>query len=185
VEGLGTLELSINVSARMLEGEEIRAIEVDVAAAALAKPAPEPEYESPSVEPAEEMPEPASSFAEASADRPEPEPATEPQPLATQDVPEKPPSVGDELTPLGGAADEPLGAPLNGQEHDDLRIPELPQEEKILLEEDLNTAVSGPSSSEPALEYDPTLQPLDFDFPETASEEAPKKKGLFGRFKKK
>ena len=199
VEGLGTLELTVNVSARLLEKGEAVTVEIDIAGAALTgnQPAPEPEP----------APTPESTSAKATADRPEPapEPAPEPEPepepepvpshtngviegpeqLVVQEVPEKSLSGDEELPPLGEAPAEPLGAPLDGQTPDDFRIPDLPQEEKILLEEDLNTAESGPSSPELTSEYNPTVQPLEFDFPDTEPEEEPKKKGLFGRFKRK
>ena len=151
VEGLGTLELTVNVSAKLLEKGEAVTVEVNVTGAALAGNLPEPERE----------------------------------PLVAQEVPVEPPPVEKELPLLEEAPAEPLGAPLDGQAPDDFHIPDLPQEEKILLEEDLNTAEPGPSSPEPASGYDPTVQPLEFDFPDTEPEEEPKKKGLFGRFKKK
>jgi signal recognition particle receptor subunit beta len=168
VDGVGTIELSINVSARMLEEGEIRALEIDVAGVALTGTTPAPEF----------VPSHAESVIEAAA------PEIEPGGLAAEEVPEDPVSMKKDLPPLGNAPDEPLGVPLDGQEGDDLRIPDLPQEEKVLLEEDLGTAPPEPSSPEPTTEYDPTVQPLDFDFPEPEPEEEPKK-GLFGRLKKK
>ena len=120
---------------------------------------------------------------------PEPEPQSGPEvdPIATQETPENTLSMDEELAPLEDAPDEPLGAPLDGYEHDDLRILlDLPQEEKVLLKEDLDTAAAGMSSPEPASEYDPTAPSHEFDFPDTETEEeGPKKTGLFGRFGKK
>jgi hypothetical protein len=52
------------------------------------------------------------------------------------------------------------------------------------MEDNLDTEVSGPSSTKKAMEYDPTVGPLDLDFKRPEPEEE-SKKGLFGRFGRK
>jgi signal recognition particle receptor subunit beta len=187
VEGLGTLELSININARMLEREEGRSLEVDVSGAALGVSEPERQPE-PVLPEIGNQPSVIGKVEPETESEPEPEPQSGPEVdlIAIQEAPENTLSMDGELAPLEDAPNEPLGAPLDGQEHDDLRIPDLPQEEKVILKEDLDTASAGMSSPEPASEYDPTAPSLEFDFPDTETEEEePKKTGLFGRFKKK
>jgi len=192
VEEIGTLELSINISARILEGGVLKAVGIDVSGAALANirtdPAPPspsdtaeavPEGKSP-----EKGPEPGPNHARREVGAVVPEPEYYAESAAVREVPGGPPSEDKELAPLGETSGEPLGMPLDGQD-DDLHIPDLPQEEKKILDEDPAIASPGPSSPEPISGYDPTVQALDFDFPETELEnEEPRRKGLFGRFKK-
>jgi len=175
VDGIGTLELAIRISARVLEEGERKALKIDVTRAALVEHAlaSEPEVTDAAVVHADETPATL------------PETGIESEPLAEPETDAEVLEVKTDLPPLGGQAEEPLGSPLDGQESEDLYIPELPQTEKILLEEDLDAVEPEPSSPEPVSGYDPTLQPLDFDFPETEPEEEAPKKGLFGRFKKK
>jgi hypothetical protein len=225
VEGIGTLELSISVSAKMVENDE--SVEVQVESAAIVGTEPEPDIASdtdsdPVLEPESQETEsveaePAEAPVEAPVPEPEPKPEPVPEPElapastfaeASVDMPEPAPETDIPLPPLGEESAEPLGAPLDGQEGSTvtdsvsdtdpdtelLDFPEvtppemLHEDEKILLDEDISPeseSVSETGSSQ----YDPAAEPIDL-FAESENEPAPeepapKKKGLFGRFKKK
>ena len=193
VEGVGTLELSISINARMLEKGEVRTIDLGVAVPDGPYPASGSAFTEASAV--------ASTSAEAMVDKedmtdkttdksdPAPEPADEivpePEPLPASEDGSKSPSSSVDLPPLSDDQEEPLGPPLDGQEPDDVEISDLPGEDKILLDDDLETSAGEPSLSKPAAGYDPTVPSMDFDFPETGHDEEPPKKGLFGRLKKK
>jgi signal recognition particle receptor subunit beta len=204
VEGIGTLELSIAVTAKIVE--EGRRVEITVDGASLAGELPGPD--SLPVEPQSDLQETVP--AEAPEPEPEPEPASEPEP-------EPAPETDIPLPPLGEESTEPLGAPINGQEDtsdadtvsdsaassappaEPLDFPAVPDEllhedEKILLDEDVASEPESVSETG-SLQYDPTAEPIDLfaeNGPESTQEPehdpeepAPKKKGLFGRFGKK
>jgi hypothetical protein len=182
------MELSINISARMLEKDEIRTLEIDVDGATITGTKAAPSF--PIASTVAEAGGGRTAHRKAADDKVEEKPEYEPlpgagsEPLAGREIPEDPVTMTEDLPPLGNSPDEPLGEPLDGQEHDDLRIPDLAQEEKFLMEDNLDTEVSGPSSTKKTMEYDPTVGLLDLDFkgPEPGEES---KKGLFGRFGKK
>jgi hypothetical protein len=209
LEDLGTLELSINIRARVLEKGEMRSVSVDVSGAALEVPDPDSGYGEPEEEldelsaeaMADDLPEmqlesdpspplePNAASVGRTIEAPVPELELNPEPesLAQQQIEAKQQGESDHLPPLGGSSDEPLGAPLDGQDQDVLDLPELPQEkEKILLDEDLkNVPKATPPPSRPG-GYDPGVRPPDITFPETEPEDdEPKRRGLFGRRKKK
>lgn len=178
IEGVGTLELSISINARMLEKGEVRTITVGMSSATLSDS------------------EPASGRADvvveesASMISPIPEPANDKTDRKNNSTAERNPVVEpkelqDNLPPLEDITDEPLGSPLDGQESDEQDDQELSQGEKILLQEDLDPPAAEAPEYEPDAGYDPTIQPLELDFPELAMEENKPKKGLFGRFKKR
>lgn len=189
VEGLGTVQLTLAVSCRLLDGGESRAVEVQVTNATLNSEAPlsvresgpGPDHVHP--EPGREIEGPESVQPVEFAHRP----AVESEPLAVPEETAESMPLDRDLPPLDEAPGEPLGAPLDGQDPDDLDIPGLPQDEKILTAEDVNEAPDEKVPDEPSPEeYDPTVPPMEFDFPETETEdEQPRKKGFFGRFKKK
>jgi len=189
VKDIGTLELSLNISARILEDGAVKAVEVHGLGDAPAGPLKQASPPLPQADTGggtqerfpEDRPEQVTIRAGSPAGS-----ARDSGSSVTRDAPAKPSSEDEELPPLSEISEEPLGVPLDGQEVDDLYIPELQQEEKKILDEDPAVAPHKPSSTGPASGYDPTVQPLDFDFPETESEnEEPRKKGLLGRFKKK
>ncbi|MGD8353774.1 MAG: hypothetical protein PVJ01_06370, partial [Pseudomonadota bacterium] len=214
LEGLGTLELLISIRARVLEKGEMRSVNVDVSGAvrdglvhaAASSPGETgrdkknggEQGSAQSVEKVPEVKPPLSGEnTEGSKDNVieapepvldlEPDPEPEPQPLANPGTKEGRYRAEGTLPPLGEPSDQPLGAPLDGQDMDEMDLPDLPgEEEKILLDDDLEPAASLKSSPDPSPDYDPSAQPLDFDFPETGPEvDKPKKRGLFGLRKKK
>ncbi|MDT8394887.1 MAG: hypothetical protein RRA32_00390 [bacterium] len=182
VKGIGTLELSIMVTAKIVE--EDRSLEVQVESAAIEGAEPEIDTDTDT----DTVLEPVFTSGEAVVDKPEPEPETE-----TVTETETPPPLGEESA-------EPLGAPLDGQEMDPevepLDVPEAPlpevflDDEKILTDDDAAPAdtIATDSTEHPLDRYDPTAKPIDL-FAESGDEPAPqepapKKKGFFGRFKK-
>ena len=202
IEDVGTLELNINISARVLKDGEIRSVDIDTVNIAADRPeggpvqdkavpaAPEQSVTVPHESPSSVEAQTAldSQGADILLD------GAEPEPLSPEEAAPDPTSLGNDLPPLGENTGEPLGAPLDGQEPESFDIPDLPQEEdKIILDEeepvaakDVKDAMEEVHAPVVSSDYDPSVQPLDLDFSDTTTQEAtPKKKGLFGRLGKK
>ena len=182
-EGTGVLETLTEIVRMVMKDlrDQFRSQAEERTAVSDTATAPPPEPASPSAE--------ASSFAKATEDKTEDRPAPETESETVSET--------HSLPPLGEEAAGPLSAPLDGQEEDPtlvpLDFPDVPHEdEKILLDDEVSATTDEPSPqvSETAHDqYDPTAGSVDL-FAETdddpgPEEPAPKKKGLFDRFKKK
>ena len=92
----------------------------------------------------------------------------------------------DDLLPLGSEPDEPLGAPLDGQEGNRFDMPD-DRDGKTFPGEEVMPPPFEPAPSDPVPEYDPAPRPLDIldEGPPGPGEPEPKKKGILDKFLKK
>jgi len=177
VEGIGKVELSISVRARLLSEGDEKILEADLQGTEIDTSDQIKPLETPVIE---RVPEPAP-----------PEQGVQDVSLESKVEVGKKFSGEKELPPLGELSEEPLGAPLDGQEDGSREIlePSASGEEKDILEADDETVspVHDAASTEPSQEYDPTTQPIDLFEEEKPGpqEPEPKKKGVLGLFKKK
>jgi signal recognition particle receptor subunit beta len=192
VEGIGTMELLISISARVLEHEETGGVKVQVTSAsqtgaehlrsAGSEPPNGPDSSSDGASHTSTRSDEANRTERSAGDVT----GDEPDPLTELEVHERPRSVEKDLPSLEEASEEPLGAPLDGEVSDDLQATALSKEKVVLQAEDLDAGQQTSPLTEKASEYDPSVQPMDFDFPERGeSDERSRKKGLLGRFGKK
>jgi hypothetical protein len=170
LEGLGTIELSLAISARVIDEGRQRSVAVSVEGATLV----------PGQEGGEQG---GSAITQESAQLTEPE-----QDLASIQTALIEPSE-EPLQPLAGSFDEPLGAPLDGQEDEVLEISEVPigTDTKGSYEVESASPVTESDALESVQQYDPAPQPVDLldeEKPEL-EKEGSKKKGVMGLFKKK
>jgi len=185
VEEIGILELSLSISAKVLDDGAVRAVAVHEAGnpAEVERTDPTGGVAAPTsgeAVPEEGNPEIGSDTGGEQAGDGE-GPARDIALSTTHATAGKPLPADDDLPPLEDLTEEPLGMPLDGQETGTLPLPDLPREERKILDEDPAPPPGGAVSG-----YDPTVQPLDFDFSEKGPDkDEPRRKGLLGRFKKK
>ncbi len=188
VEGLGNVEITLSLTARVLEEGGARGLHVTVDRAAL-------EARQVLLEPVALEPEPAPVQPEEPAPVSPPYEDLSPEREGLSDIDREPDAEQafpvDALQPLGEGPEEPLGAPLDGEEEmDTLEMPDLPSfgEEgpKVLLQEDLHPQAQPVPEPEKG-QYDPTAGEPDLfsEEPPDPVEEHTRKKGILGMFRKK
>jgi len=179
LDGIGTVELSIIISARLLTQEQDR--DIQISGARVSVPEQQPfTGETGNGTSSTLSEEPLEDFQEI-----EGAPANEEERTEVLQEDESPSPPEKELSPLGEPSDEPLGAPLDGQE-DEYGPRQVPLEEVGEPREDDVTSSDETPAADPGSGYDPLVKPVEFDFSgETKEGDEPRKKGFLGRFKKK
>ncbi len=192
VEGIGTMELTISISARVLEGDDTGDVRVHVTSVSQIGTEPVPSSESEPAAGPDSASEGASHTSTKTNEVYQSKRSAgditedEPDQLTELEVHERSRPVEKDLPTLERDSEEPLGAPLDGEVSDDLQVADLSRKRMVLPREDLDTGQQDTSLTEKASDYDPTIQPMNFDFPERdGSDERSRKKGLLGRFGKK